>query len=396
MTVEPGDLSLVPQEPPPFTEVIPDWIRAAMLHSTPHSVIDRFKRIGVPRGFDWLLRKHEIPSEDLEKIQRRAYPLREDKFEAAWRDELDFISEFRQFLPNQEATLGDSSHRASTLLPQFIDSPETLRITDWTAALMLAFDESRFAKRLSRAATSAFGADVDDRQPEKKVFGVFIYTNEIEKALEESIELAVGERRFPVLVRVGTWLKDSNLETIHPINGTAACWAKSLRRPKSPQFGFLTAAHLLIRPANGKKVRTHFGTAIVIDVAPGAPTGIDAMLLRTRGAKPNLAGHKRLATLECVNPLMPAEFTGAQSGLIKTAITQVDQLFASLDPRFPARVILNDGGQPGDSGALIRLDSGIGVGLYIGRFMDKNRREWGIGMQLAQIAHCMSLELYEF
>lgn len=396
MAFEPNELNLLPQEPPPFMEVIPDWIRAATLHSTPRSVIDRLRRRGVPRGLDWLLRKHEIPAEDLEKIQRRAYPLREKKFETAWKDEVVFISQFRRILPNPPARLGEASNGVSTLLPQLIDSPETLRITDWTAALMLAFDESMFAKRLSRAAISAFGADVDDRQPEEKVFGVFIYTNEIDKALKKSIELAVDKHRFPVTIRVGTWLKDADLKTVHPINGTAACWAKSLRQPKSPQIGFLTAAHLLIRPAKGKKVRTHFGTAVVIDVAPGAPTGIDAMLLRPRGAKTILAAHKRLSALEWVNPFVPVEFTGAQSGLIKTKITQVDQLFASLDPRFPARVILDDPGRPGDSGALIRLDSGIGIALYTGRFRDKNRREWGIGIHLAQIAHCMSLELYEF
>jgi hypothetical protein len=285
---------------------------------------------------------------------------------------------------------GESPQRVSTLVAQLHETPALMRIADWTAALMLEFDSSHIARSLPGSSMESFGIGRDATAENNLVFGVFLYVGENETSLREPGRLAVGPYEFPVVVRRGRWLNDATAVDIHPINGTAACWAVS--NLMSRQVGFLTAAHLLTCPSRGKEIPTRSGPGLVLDVAPGAghAYGIDAMLVAPPNNIPNMTGRKTIEPLQLVTAFTPVEFRGMTSGLIKTTITEVTNLFGTLNLHFPARVILAHGGQGGDSGALIQ------TGLYTARFQDSAGIEHGMGMHLAQVAHCMALEeLYE-
>jgi hypothetical protein len=371
--------ALLPEEPPPFARLLTGSLAPAL------------SRGEVPRGLDWVIRKHEIPFDILVKLQRAAYPgASESITRAAWEVQAlisglaDLLLDWRTWLDPSE----EKRRRAELLLEQLLQTPELLRVADWTAALMLSFDERRGAIEMLDREVASFGVGrvTQDADP---VFGVFIYA-EGGVHVPEYGPLEVGGHTFPVVVRRGQWRQDS-ASTVHPVNGTAACWASSASLPGD---GFLTAAHLLPSAAIGDTLQTRAGLGRVIDIAP---PGIDAMLVEPPGGAPtNITSRPRINPQPLVAPFIPAQFCGVSSGCVSTTVTNVTNMFGTLSPHIPGRVFLAHAGQGGDSGALIRGGSPVtGIGLYAGRFLDAAGVQHGYGMHLAQVAYCMSLDLYD-
>jgi hypothetical protein len=353
-----------------------------------------FTRKEGPRGLDWILRKHEIPFDELLSIENRAYPnLQQNVSRAIWEVERAILQLLNPLFSRlrEYGAFNDRQRRVELLLRHLHDSPEMLRIADWTAALMLAFDEEQIAKTVPDMDMTSIGIGKDEISG-KPVFGVFVYAKEGNYPYSETNYIKIDEYIFPIIVRRGYWLRDS-VEDVHPINGTATCGAVSEQLSETPRKGFLTAAHLLSPASVGALVQTRSGPGKVLALAP---PGIDAMLVSpSDGALQQLSLQQQIIPQQPVVPYTPVEFCGTSSGCVTTAVTEVTNLFGTLSPRIPARVILAHAGKGGDSGALIRSRSNYGVGLYTDRFIDVAGVEHGMGMHLAQVAHSMSLTLYE-
>jgi hypothetical protein len=393
-------MELLPEQPPSFRIIGLSALRRLAPSARPIPT-------EIFRGLDWLGMKNQLPPGELIPLQQHVYPnTTPARLESLRQEEVGLLRSFEPLFTSNPLFMGTiEQYYLDLLMRQLRQTPELIRITDWTAALMLAFDTSPIPSLLETfRTTESFGVGRDETDENRITFGAHIY---VEESVDMPLQvkhliperLAVGEYAFPIFIRYGLFEYDLGAY-FHPLNGTAACWAVS--RKNSSDIGFLTAAHLLEKPVKGSKIDIQSGIGEVIDIAPGAghPYGIDAMLVRAADMPPVsmlLYSHYQIDPLPLVAPFTPARFIGSSSGLVKTTITEVTQLFGTLSLHIPARVFLADGGKGGDSGALIQTltDPGAGAGLYTGRFKDKAGREHGIGMHLAQIADAMSLALYE-
>lgn len=370
----------VPEEPPRLGNLFLTRIR------------EIFTRKEGPRGLDWILRKHEIPFDELVSIEQRAYPHLQLKVSRPiWEAERAILQFLNPLFLREYGVLSDRQSRVQLLLRRLHESPEILRMADWTAALMLAFDEERIAEVPPQAVMTSVGIGKDERS-EEQVFGVFVYAKEGDYQYGTASYIKIDEYTFPIIIRRGYWLRDS-LEDVHPVNGTATCWAVSAQLSESQRVGFLTAAHLLSSVSVGTSIQTRSGPGKVLALAP---PGIDAMLvLPSDDVLQQFSLQQQIIPQQPVVPYTSVEFCGISSGCVTTTVTEVTNLFGTLSPRIPARVILAHAGKAGDSGALIQSGSRQGVGLYTDRFVDMAGKEHGMGMHLAQVAHSMSLTLYE-
>jgi len=374
---------LVPEEPPSFR-------RLGLL-----KIVETIQRRRILRGLDWILRKQEIPFSDLMALEEEAYPsLDRSQLRQNWKNER-LIARALSFLSDKSERSGTygERHRARALEEQLRWYPYMLRIADWTSALMLAFNEKIVARNIPGFEFASFGVGLDNRG--LTVFGVFAYAATGDHGRDEIKSVKAGRYEFPVVVRRGRWLMQSNAAA-DPLDRTAACWAVSGRLQAPPREGFLTAAH---RNGSywsiGDQIPTRSGFGKVLDVAD---PGIDAMLVRPPSGVPqDLLTRHEIMSLPLVTAFTPVIFNGMVSGPVPTTITEVTNLFGTLSPRIPGRVILERGGQEGDSGALIQATAFYksGVGLYTDVFRDMAGVEHGMGMHLAQIVHTMKLKLYE-
>ncbi|MGH9893553.1 MAG: hypothetical protein ACREA0_16510 [bacterium] len=194
---------------------------------------------------------------------------------------------------------------------------------------------------------------------------------------------------------------------VHPVDGTAACWARSCVTSQSPRGpGVLTAKHVLTKAAEQRSALTpnsvtrapqagdrfplsNGRTGTILQVAS---EGIDAALIDTgeRGQSARLPFETHVA------PWTDIEFVGATacSHFTKiTAVTDTRGIFNS--PALPARVLLGAAGHPGDSGALVRRQhSGPAIAIYMGGYRDAAGGTGGIGQHLGQVTEVMDMEVY--
>lgn len=387
------NIQLLPMEPPPFLSLMAERTEVPDLTGY------------IPRGIDWVLMKYEIPLSILTEIQREAYP--DSKFDISSTERGLEKSLYMHNLDRagfkKSRILLDERKRAqfiNQLIKNFQERPELLRIADWTAALMIAYDIVKITGKIPDFEVTAFGFDIDENVDNQLVFGVFSYTEQKKAASEELRSLKIGDYEFPSKVRYGEWVDQSNSHCVHPEGGTATCWAISKSKTGVERVGLLTAAHILKPCSKGKSIQTSCGIGKVLEVAPGGGEkwGIDAMLVSSPCSPSALTlrtNHKPIKAKESFADHTQGYFLGKNSGYVETFISQATDMFGTLDLNFSGRLVLTKYGQPGDSGALIMTDNNEGAGLYSKIFCGKDGITRGLAMFLAQIKDCMGLELYE-
>ena len=150
-----------------------------------------------------------------------------------------------------------------------------------------------------------------------------------------------------------------------PRAGTGACWARSRKSAIRPSAdGVLTAGHVV----EGLPLRSS-----VVMTSPGlwhlgdrGSCKIDAALIVQQGCIPAGAGSLGVQT----NPVagMRVSFYGAASKrTVEATITHSQTHPTLFIPKHPMRIFMDNYGEHGDSGALVREEgTGFGVGIYMG------------------------------
>jgi hypothetical protein len=268
------------------------------------------------------------------------------------------------------------------------------RALSWAARLQEAFEARRVWQRIPAFwfATYGFIPPRGANAPDEAIgFGVVAYSRLAEYAGPETLSLAVDGREFVVSVRGGAHLEPAAPD---PVDGTASCWARSSRLPE-PGMKVLTAAHIFSPTLDGITLGQRVAMAKGTDgrITDLAPPGIDAVLI-----DPGItAGTTRvIRTKDLIAPYSPVELNGRMSGILRTRVTSVTETRGILHPYFPIRVFLADPAQGGDSGALVRDDEGLGVGIYTGSLRDlAGRPPEGLCQHLGQVVAAMNLELFD-
>lgn len=286
----------------------------------------------------------------------------------------------------------------SELIPeQLIESLNALpavaqRVLSWTITLAAAFEREAQWQRIPgfRFVTYGFA----DPEFEADKFGAIVYATPMPGIRDDVSNIKVGRLEFPIFVRRPIEILHS-LPNVHPLNGTAGCWATSSKLPSSRDTGFLTAKHVLQPQVGapvlpGSPVPTTHGYGTVLDVGPD---GIDAALVKPSSASPSLGN--RIPVIPYPYQWMDVSFCGrSSSSVVTTKVIEVSGMQAPLSPFLPSRICLAAYGQQGDSGALVETNTGDGVGIYGGRYQDPSGATRGWAQHLAQACNVMGLSLY--
>ncbi len=217
-------------------------------------------------------------------------------------------------------------------------------------------------------------------------FGVDVVVDETQRETRVIDYIAAGSLEAPIVVHPMRIVEHA--PNVHPIDGTAACWAVSRVSsvPRGP--GLLTAKHVT-GSLTGADVRlTNGALGSVIDVAP---PGIDAALVGVdSGPRQSV-----LPSSALVAPWSDVQI-GRQSGPISTKVRAVSDTSGIIgSPDLPARLVLAESGTHGDSGALVTdVATDSGVGLYIGEGADPAGLRVGIAQHLHQVHLLMDMEFY--
>lgn len=169
------------------------------------------------------------------------------------------------------------------------------------------------------------------------------------------------------------------------INATSTCWAEC------EGWLVLTAAHTFNWVNRGQNVSFEGGINGNVQAIANYP--IDGALVQIDQTPQT---NKVSITSEpCPQPNEPYQFYGMKSKIVSGNVTTVSVLPGVTSSMEPARVRLDTGGQPGDSGALIRsLKTGNGLSIYSG-VIDTDGKTYQISQGLDQVANVFSIDLWE-
>ncbi|MCA1336886.1 hypothetical protein [Pseudooceanicola marinus] len=169
------------------------------------------------------------------------------------------------------------------------------------------------------------------------------------------------------------------------IDATSTCWASCAG------WLVLTAAHTFNWVNHGQNVTLEGGVDGNVHAVANYP--IDGALVHIDQNPPqNIV---RITPEPCPQPNEPYEFYGMKSKTVSGNVTTVSVLPGVTSSMEPARVRLDTGGQPGDSGALVRsLKTGNGLSIYSG-VIDTNGQTYQISQGLDQVANVFSIDLWE-
>lgn len=274
--------------------------------------------------------------------------------------------------------------RLRDVLKQMEDIPRLMFA--WTIALSTAFEIEARWRGVPGYRSVAYG--FADPEFEKDAFGVLVYAAPMVGALDEILSIEVGPYCFPIFVRRSLEILHSP-PNVHPLAGTAGCWAMSRRLQTPGNVGFLTAKHVLGSTQIGSPVSTTGGYGTLLDTGPD---GIDAALVGSPGAS---SLGSSIDMIPGIWPWMDVYFDGRQSGRVRTKVVAVSDSRGTSSPYIPQTIYLAKHGQQSDSGALVMSSDGKGVGLYRGALQDPSGRNEGFAQHLGQIAGVMSLTLYD-
>ena len=261
----------------------------------------------------------------------------------------------------------------------------------WTIALQNAFEEQGIGRSIPGLEMVTYG--FADPAYEDDTFAALVYTipsvPELHDEAEINFTVKVGNLRFPVFIRPSRW-EFHQLPTIHPGNGTGACWARTLKPGFRKKVGLLTAKHVVGQRILGNPVPLTNGIGKLLDVAP---EGIDAALIQVPQAK--LPSHLHPFTAQThIAQWTDVQVYGRESGVFQTKVIEVTPSRGSLHYTIPLRIFLANPGKPGDSGSLVLNANGEGVGIYMGSVTSlANDQVEGFCQHLKQAAETLALEL---
>jgi hypothetical protein len=298
-------------------------------------------------------------------------------------------------LPTQQE-LGRDRDVYSRVREQIEEYPEDeQRAILWTIALQNAFEEQGVGRSIAGLEMVTYG--FADPEYEEDAFGVLVYTVPSVPELDDSLSaesepafaVKVGNLIFPVFVRPARW-EFHQLPQVHPANGSAACWARSLKAGLRKKVGLLTAKHVVGQRILGNPVPLTKGLGKLLDVAP---EGIDAALIQVPRAQ--LPPHLHAFSAQThIAQWIDVQVYGRESGVFQTKVIEVTPSRGSLHYTIPLRVFLANPGKPGDSGSLVLNANGEGVGIYMGSVTSlANDQVEGFCQHLKQAAETLALEL---
>ena len=196
-----------------------------------------------------------------------------------------------------------------------VDEPQR-RVVLWTAALQTWVLENNVRERIPGFRFASIG--FADPETEEDAFGILVYieppTNQ-----ESKLTIDVAGQKFPLIIRPS--LEELHtIPQVHPINGTATCWAQSREPMIHGKGALLTAKHVLAGRDVGDTVKTNGGKGKVLDFAPGA---IDAALIGPPDAVTKKSGRK-LPCLPYIAQFTDVQFEGMGSRQpVRTKVTEV-------------------------------------------------------------------------
>ena len=257
----------------------------------------------------------------------------------------------------------------------------------WTAALQTWVVQGKLWERIPGFRFCSVG--FADPETEEDAFGVLVYVEPLNNQ-EEKFTIEVAGRNFRLIVRPSFEVLHS-WPQVHPINGTATCWAQS-RKQRTSEFGFVTAKHVLDGALAGTATPTTAGKGKILEVAPDS---IDAALIAVPASFKGEPG----PPLHCT-PYV-AQWTDVQfegMGSRRPVITKVTEVWFRVanDPSLPGRVFLAFPGKSGDSGALVQDTAGNGIGIYLGGLVNvATQKMEGFCQHLGQAASILECKLYK-
>jgi hypothetical protein len=265
----------------------------------------------------------------------------------------------------------------------------------WTIALQNAFEEQGVERSIPGLEMVTYG--FADPEYEEDAFAALVYTipgvPELDEGVsaesEISFRVKVGNLVFPVFVRQSRW-EFHQLPQLHPANGTAACWARTMKPGLRKKVGLLTAKHVVGQRILGNPVPLTKGIGKLLDIAP---EGIDAALIQVPRA--HLPAHlHHFAAQTHIAQWTDVQVYGRESGTFQTKVIEVTPSRGSLHYTIPLRIFLANPGKPGDSGSLVLNANGEGVGIYMGSVTSlANDQVEGFCQHLKQAAETLALEL---
>ncbi|HEV2616688.1 MAG TPA: hypothetical protein VGU63_08790 [Candidatus Acidoferrales bacterium] len=274
-------------------------------------------------------------------------------------------------------------------------SEDEQRAILWTIALQKAFEEQRIGRSVAGLEMVTYG--FADPEYEKDAFAALLYTApgvpELDEILlvepQTDLSVKIGNLQFPAFIRPSRW-EFHQLPQIHPANGTAACWARSLKPSLQKKVGLVTAKHVVGQRILGNPVPLTKGLGKLLDLAP---EGIDAALIQVpRTLLPSHLHHFVAQTH--IAQWTDVQVYGRESGIFQTKVIEVTPSRGSLHYTIPLRVFLANPGKPGDSGSLVLNANAEGVGIYMGSVTSlANDQQEGFCQHLGQAAETLALEL---
>jgi hypothetical protein len=279
--------------------------------------------------------------------------------------------------------LDDSAFRQTIIE---IEEPQR-RMMLWTAALQTWVLDRELQKAPGfRFASIGFA----DPETEVDAFGVLVYFNALTDESPKNF-IEVAGQKFVLIVRP-SYEELHGWPQVHPLRGTATCWAEPRKPSVRTRTSFLTAKHVLEGGHVGETVETTAGKGKIVGLGPDS---IDAALV----APPDAAVKKLGKPLPCVPyiaQLSDVQFEGIGSRRpVKTKVTEVWFRDAN-DPSLPGRIFLAMPGTPGDSGALVRDIVGNGIGIYLGGQVNvATQRMEGFCQHLGQAAGILDCDLFQ-
>lgn len=272
----------------------------------------------------------------------------------------------------------------------------------WTLALETALEEQPVTRVVPGVRFATFG--FANPEQEMDAFGVLLYIapgqnpeHQAQHWREQGLMIDIDGEHFPIIVRPSYDELHAG-PTLHPHDGTSACWAESRKPELSGRASLLTAKHVIpgfdtVKGWGhsftiGDDVPMTTGLGELIDLAPD---GIDGALVAPLPTAPIGPTHE----LDCLD--LVAQWTDVTChGRNKpwtTKITEVSSM-RSMHSMLPQRIVIAWPGDPGDSGALVTDEQGRGLGVYMGGTVNPAlMRQEGFCQHLGQLRHLLNLQL---
>ncbi|WP_020397926.1 hypothetical protein [Kordiimonas gwangyangensis] len=241
-------------------------------------------------------------------------------------------------------------------------------------------------------------------------FGIDVRFRTPPGVLDEDLQrvvnaIPIAGLAFPVIASAGTISHDGMPPLPgHPSGtGTGTCWTRADNPQKQGwDYGIMTARHVTSRLAQGTPIQLtpsqHHASPVAGYLADAGECGIDAAII---GLDP-LEWPSNLARLPMAGPYQHPLAPGDDLTIDSRYMSGTPAKVLSHNPlphyqgaMVPQRLIMDEHGQRGDSGGLVReARTGAGVGLYCGKIPGGQGQHVGVCQDLFQASRFLEAKLY--